>query len=87
MNPADAFIRIEKGSADPDELAALTVVLLARAAELSAAESGQGPGGPGGPDGPARTPVRWRRRERRSGHRTAPGWRAGGPAHGAGAAT
>lgn len=81
MNPADAFIRIEKGSADPDELAALTVVLLARAAELSAAGGGRDP------DGPGRTPVRWRRRERRAGHRTAPGWRAGGPAHGAGAAT
>lgn len=85
MNSADAFIRIEKGSADPDELAALTVVLLARAAELTeaeaAAEGGHGPGGPG------RTPVRWRRRERRAGHRTAPGWRAGGPAHGGGATT
>ncbi|MFD3330426.1 acyl-CoA carboxylase subunit epsilon [Streptomyces sp. NPDC058701] len=84
MNSADAFIRIEKGSADPDELAALTVVLLARAAELSAAEGDRGPGGTGGA---GRAPVRWRRRERRAGHRTAPGWRAGGPAHGAGAAT
>ncbi|MFF2083896.1 acyl-CoA carboxylase subunit epsilon [Nocardia sp. NPDC058176] len=46
------FLRVEKGHADPDELGALTVLLLAR---HQAAE----------PSTPARPAARWRRLERR----------------------
>ncbi|MBF6341408.1 acyl-CoA carboxylase subunit epsilon [Nocardia abscessus] len=44
------FLRVEKGSADPDELGALTVLLYVRLRALAA---------------PARAAARWRRLERR----------------------
>ncbi len=47
------FLRVEKGSADPDELGALLLLLLAR--RRAAAES----------PAPARPVARWRRLERR----------------------
>ncbi|MFF8314218.1 acyl-CoA carboxylase epsilon subunit [Streptomyces lydicus] len=66
MNPAhrtDA-IRVEKGQASEEELAALTAVLLARAAHRPA-------------DAPARpraTAARWRRLERQHGFHSATSW-------------
>ncbi|MFF9194715.1 acyl-CoA carboxylase subunit epsilon [Streptomyces sp. NPDC014779] len=64
--PATAnLLRVEKGHADPEELAAITAVLLARAAAT--------------PDEPAahhrpRT-AGWRRLERESGFRAPHSWR------------
>jgi acyl-CoA carboxylase epsilon subunit-like protein len=64
--PADSLVRVEKGHADPEELAALTAILLARAAADRS-------------DGKARTlPVRsvagWRRLERARGFRAPHSW-------------
>ncbi|MCX5410059.1 acyl-CoA carboxylase subunit epsilon (plasmid) [Streptomyces sp. NBC_00335] len=50
------LVRVEKGSASPEEVAALTAVLLARAAEPAP------DGDPGRP--PRRPAARWRRPER-----------------------
>ncbi|MFD6451491.1 acyl-CoA carboxylase epsilon subunit [Nocardia sp. NPDC060220] len=47
------FLRVEKGSADPDELGALLVLLLARRRTAAAAPT------------PTRPVARWRRLERR----------------------
>ncbi|MGY2011479.1 acyl-CoA carboxylase subunit epsilon [Nocardia gipuzkoensis] len=47
------FLRVEKGSADPDEIGALTVLLYARRRA------------PGAPPAPAKAAARWRRLERR----------------------
>ncbi|UYQ64607.1 acyl-CoA carboxylase subunit epsilon [Streptomyces peucetius] len=64
--PSDpsSLLRVEKGHADPEELAAITAVLLARAA--------------GRPDEtPAhrgRTTAGWRRLERQSGFRPSHSW-------------
>ncbi|WP_329381187.1 acyl-CoA carboxylase subunit epsilon [Streptomyces sp. NBC_01351] len=72
------LIRIEKGSPDPDELAALTAVVLALAsARAEAAEATEAPHEhrPAG-----RPPVRWRRRERHVIPGTGHGWRGGGAA-------
>ncbi|MFF8899300.1 acyl-CoA carboxylase epsilon subunit [Streptomyces lydicus] len=57
-------IRVEKGQASEEELAALTAVLLARAAHRPA-------------DAPARpraTAARWRRLERQNGFHSATSW-------------
>ncbi|MFD8548120.1 acyl-CoA carboxylase epsilon subunit [Streptomyces sp. NPDC059649] len=65
MNPAHrtAPIRVEKGQASEEELAALTAVLLARAAHRPAA-----------PAGPRATAARWRRLERQTGFHGATSW-------------
>ncbi|UQA92936.1 acyl-CoA carboxylase epsilon subunit [Streptomyces halobius] len=66
MNPAlrDTSIRVEKGQASEEELAALTAVLLARAAHGPAAT----------PARPRTTAARWRRLERQRGFRGATSW-------------
>ncbi|MFE5301566.1 acyl-CoA carboxylase epsilon subunit [Streptomyces sp. NPDC056632] len=73
--PADTFLRIEKGSPDATELAALTAVLLARTAALSGAgaEADAEPGE--GADPRSRRTARWRRLERRTRTGTPRSWR------------
>ncbi|MFF0484199.1 acyl-CoA carboxylase subunit epsilon [Streptomyces sp. NPDC004435] len=63
---ADNFLRIERGSADPEELAALVAVLFSRMT------------GPEEPDGTSagRPVARWQRLERAPGHHTPRSWRA-----------
>lgn len=63
--PADSLVRVEKGHADPEEVAALTALLLARAAvgEAGAAESGK-----------VRSTANWRRLERTPGFRAPHSW-------------
>lgn len=68
---AETFLRIENGAPDADELAALTAVLLARAAAL-ADDTGTG-------TDEVRAVARWRRLERSSGHRTPRSWRSAAP--------
>ncbi|MDT9680475.1 acyl-CoA carboxylase epsilon subunit [Streptomyces sp. TRM76323] len=65
---ADAsLLRVEKGHAAPEELAALTAVLLARAgARTAAAEAA--------PSHRARTTVGWRRPQWQSGFRAPHSW-------------
>ncbi|MFG2864504.1 acyl-CoA carboxylase epsilon subunit [Streptomyces sioyaensis] len=58
-------IRVEKGQASEEELAALTAVLLARAAHRPAAAT---------PAGPHATAARWRRLERQTGFHGATSW-------------
>ncbi|MFF1410614.1 acyl-CoA carboxylase subunit epsilon [Streptomyces sp. NPDC058289] len=61
------LVRVEKGSASPEEVAALTAVLLARAAEPD----------PGADHGPLRRPAaRWRRPERGGGFDGPRTWQA-----------
>ncbi|WP_030928724.1 acyl-CoA carboxylase subunit epsilon [Streptomyces sp. NRRL B-24720] len=55
--PAESVLRVEKGLADPEELAAITAVLLARAAATPAAA----------PAHRGRTHAGWRRLERTPG--------------------
>ncbi|MER7623863.1 MULTISPECIES: acyl-CoA carboxylase epsilon subunit [unclassified Streptomyces] len=63
--PATAsLLRVEKGHADPEELAALTAVLLARASAQ--------PAGDTAPYG--RSTAGWRRLERQSGFRPSHSW-------------
>ncbi|HCA86023.1 MAG TPA: hypothetical protein DEQ61_11310 [Streptomyces sp.] len=62
---ADNFLRVEKGHAGPEELAALTAVLLARSG---------GDGHRHAPVRPHRTAARWRRLERQSGFRAPHSW-------------
>ncbi|WP_245654431.1 acyl-CoA carboxylase epsilon subunit [Streptomyces violens] len=68
VNPADtsdrSLVRVEKGEASEEELAALTAVLLARAAHRPAALPAQ----------PHATAARWRRLERQRGFRGARSW-------------
>ncbi|MFF0559159.1 MULTISPECIES: acyl-CoA carboxylase subunit epsilon [Streptomyces] len=62
-SPAN-LLRVEKGTADPEELAAITAVLLARAASQPAEETHRG-----------RTQAGWRRLEREHGFRAPHSWR------------
>ncbi|MYS21479.1 Acyl-CoA carboxylase epsilon subunit [Streptomyces sp. DvalAA-14] len=62
--PADSLVRVEKGHADAEELAALTAILLARAA------AGESPA----PAAPARSTAGWRRLERTPGFRAPHSW-------------
>jgi hypothetical protein len=63
--PATAnLLRVEKGHAEPEELAAITAVLLARAAAR-----------PAQPAYTRRTPVGWRRLERENGFVAPHSWR------------
>ncbi|MFJ9418395.1 acyl-CoA carboxylase epsilon subunit [Streptomyces sp. NPDC101227] len=63
-SPADQPIRVEKGQASEEELAALTAVLLARAAHRPTAAA----------VGPRHTAARWRRLERQGGFHGATSW-------------
>ncbi|MFD3536296.1 acyl-CoA carboxylase subunit epsilon [Streptomyces sp. NPDC058664] len=58
------LLRVEKGHADPEELAAITAVLLARAAAT-----------PEPADHRGRTTAGWRRLEREHGFRAPHSWR------------
>lgn len=64
--PADSLVRVEKGHAAPEELAALTAILLARAAagETPAAADAR----------PRRSTAAWRRLERTPGFRAPHSW-------------
>ena len=64
--PADSLVRVEKGHADPEELAALTAILLARAAAGESDEAAEAP--------PARSTAGWRRLERTPGFRAPHSW-------------
>ncbi|MFF0436960.1 acyl-CoA carboxylase subunit epsilon [Streptomyces sp. NPDC004327] len=57
------LLRVEKGHAEPEELAAITAVLLARAASR-----------PAEPAHPRHTTAGWRRLERQSGFRPSHSW-------------
>ncbi|MFI9719495.1 acyl-CoA carboxylase epsilon subunit [Streptomyces sp. NPDC052396] len=61
---ADTLVRVEKGTAGAEELAAVTAVLLARAAAATDAA----------PARPRRTPARWRRLERANGFTAPHSW-------------
>ncbi|MGW6570471.1 acyl-CoA carboxylase subunit epsilon, partial [Streptomyces sp. NPDC054975] len=60
----DNLLRVEKGHADPEELAAITAVLLARATVTAAESAHHG-----------RSTARWRRLERENGFRAPHSWR------------
>ncbi|MFF1839688.1 acyl-CoA carboxylase subunit epsilon [Streptomyces sp. NPDC058231] len=62
--PAESVLRVEKGLADPEELAAITAVLLARAAAKPEAV----------PAHRGRTSAGWRRLERTPGFRAPHSW-------------
>jgi Acyl-CoA carboxylase epsilon subunit len=64
--PTDSLVRVEKGHADPEELAALTAILLARAA---AGEAGKADAA-----APVRSTAGWRRLERTPGFRAPHSW-------------
>ncbi|MFF5448433.1 acyl-CoA carboxylase subunit epsilon [Streptomyces sp. NPDC012888] len=61
--PADALLRVEKGNAEPEELAAITAILLARAAST-----------PRIPAARRRSTAGWRRLERTPGFRAPHSW-------------
>ncbi|MFJ3904576.1 acyl-CoA carboxylase subunit epsilon [Streptomyces sp. NPDC090025] len=66
--PATAnLLRVEKGNAEPEELAAITAVLLARAAAQPAEETHT--------HHRARSTAGWRRLERENGFRAPHSWR------------
>ncbi|SDJ72390.1 acyl-CoA carboxylase subunit epsilon [Streptomyces indicus] len=65
-SPAENLLRVEKGHAEPEELAAITAVLLARAA---ASESAAAPAPSRGRD-----KAGWRRLERTPGFRAPHSW-------------
>ncbi|MCF4140496.1 acyl-CoA carboxylase subunit epsilon [Streptomyces sp. Tue 6430] len=60
-------IRVEKGHAEPEEVAALTAILLARAASRSSDQSARAHHG--------RLRAGWRRLEREGGFRAPHSWR------------
>ncbi|BBC36888.1 MULTISPECIES: acyl-CoA carboxylase subunit epsilon [Streptomyces] len=62
--PCEKLLRLEKGHAEPEELAAITVVLIARAATQTAADPAQC----------ARSKAGWRRLERTPGFRAPHSW-------------
>ncbi|MEU3351488.1 acyl-CoA carboxylase subunit epsilon [Streptomyces sp. NPDC037389] len=61
----DTLVRVEKGTADAEELAAVTAVLLARAAAGNNAAA---------PVRPRRSTAPWRRLERSSGFKAPHSW-------------
>lgn len=63
LTSAESVLRVEKGHADPEELAAITAVLLARAAAQPAATAHHG-----------RDTAGWRRLERTPGFRAPHSW-------------
>ncbi|MBB5935942.1 acyl-CoA carboxylase subunit epsilon [Streptomyces zagrosensis] len=64
-SPTDTVVRVEKGHADAEELAAVTAVLLARAAATQ---------GHSAVPTPLRSAARWRRLERTPGFRAPHSW-------------
>ncbi|MGP3981102.1 acyl-CoA carboxylase epsilon subunit [Streptomyces sp. KR80] len=62
---SENFLRVEKGHADPEELAALTAVLLARTAGTTHRRTTVRP---------HRSTPRWRRLERQPGFRAPHSW-------------
>ncbi|MGI5445686.1 acyl-CoA carboxylase subunit epsilon [Streptomyces sp. CA-243310] len=62
---ADTLLKVEKGNAAPEELAAITAILLARAATTPAEASAR----------IARTQAGWRRLERSPGFHAPHSWR------------
>ncbi|MEV8589786.1 acyl-CoA carboxylase subunit epsilon [Streptomyces sp. NPDC051180] len=66
MTTSANLLRVEKGHADPEELAAITAVLLARAAARPEDAA---------TDHHARTTAGWRRLEREHGFRAPHSWR------------
>lgn len=62
-----SLVRVEKGSASDEELAAVTALLLARAVHRQ-------PGHPGRPAGPRRSTAGWRRLERTPAFRAPHSW-------------
>ncbi|MCX5155289.1 acyl-CoA carboxylase subunit epsilon [Streptomyces sp. NBC_00291] len=60
----DTLLKVEKGNAAPEELAAITAILLARAATTTDATTRT-----------ARTQAGWRRLERSAGFRAPHSWR------------
>ncbi|MFJ5531283.1 acyl-CoA carboxylase epsilon subunit [Streptomyces sp. NPDC093261] len=65
----DTVLRIERGNADPEELAAVTALLLARAA----ARPISGPPGP-----PPTAAAAWRRPDRERAYRPPHSWKGAG---------
>ncbi|GAB2930492.1 acyl-CoA carboxylase subunit epsilon [Streptomyces mayteni] len=63
MNSDPHLVRVEKGEASPEELAAVTALLVARAARQDAA-----------PAGADRSTAGWRRLERSAGYRAPHSW-------------
>jgi hypothetical protein len=72
QQPAEpvVLVRIESGTADPAELAALTAVLLARSYRCQ-----DGDPDPAGAGRPHRRLAHWRRLERAGGFQTPQSWR------------
>ncbi|MFC1429192.1 acyl-CoA carboxylase epsilon subunit [Streptacidiphilus sp. N1-3] len=68
----DTLVRVVKGSLADEELAALTAVLLARAA-VHPVKGGKGKAG-GGAAGDAQAQARWQRPERRPDYRSPVSW-------------
>jgi acyl-CoA carboxylase epsilon subunit-like protein len=66
MSP-ESLLRVEKGHAEPEELAALTAVLLARAAAVAGHHRAAAAR-------PHRNTARWRRLERTPGFRAPHSW-------------
>ncbi|MEU0394410.1 acyl-CoA carboxylase subunit epsilon [Streptomyces sp. NPDC006208] len=60
---SSSLLRVEKGQAAPEELAAITAVLLARAASTTTPQPHRG-----------RSTAGWRRLERQPGFRSAHSW-------------
>ncbi|MET7868211.1 acyl-CoA carboxylase subunit epsilon [Streptomyces cyaneofuscatus] len=63
LTSAESVLRVEKGHADPEELAAITAVLMARAAAQPSAPAYRG-----------RDTAGWRRLERTPGFRAPHSW-------------
>ncbi|MFJ9111913.1 acyl-CoA carboxylase subunit epsilon [Streptomyces sp. NPDC102283] len=63
LTSAESVLRVEKGHADPEELAAITAVLMARAASQPSAPAHRG-----------RDTAGWRRLERTPGFRAPHSW-------------
>ncbi|MGK5531715.1 acyl-CoA carboxylase subunit epsilon [Streptomyces sp. URMC 129] len=63
--PAPHLVRVEKGQASDEELAAVTALLMARASTRHAAP---------GDDGTDRSPAVWRRLERARAYRAPHSW-------------
>ncbi|KAB2592084.1 MULTISPECIES: acyl-CoA carboxylase subunit epsilon [Streptomyces] len=63
LTSAESVLRVEKGHADPEELAAITAVLMARAAAQPSAPAHRG-----------RDTAGWRRLERTPGFRAPHSW-------------
>ena len=68
--PADPLVRVVRGTLADEELAALTAVLLARAAATSTKAAKAGKGAPG----TGRAQAQWQRPERRPSYNSPVSW-------------